>query len=89
MPLERHLREPLEVDWSFQVIGPEERLVAFRDCSSGNITSWQWDFGDGKTSSERHPTHQFQEPGEYIVTLHVEGPAGKARRTKVWDVTLP
>ena len=29
------------------------------------------------------------EPGEYIVTLHVEGPAGKDRRTKVWDVTLP
>jgi len=89
MPIEKSLRKPVEADWSFQVVSPEDRVVAFRDRSYGNITSWHWDFGDGKSSSDRHPTHRYEKAGEFIVTLHVEGTDGKARRAKVWDVTLP
>ncbi len=89
MPIERTLRKSVEADWSFQVISPGDRIVAFRDRSNGNISSWRWDFGDGKFSTERHPTHRYREPGEFIVTLYVEGPDGKARRAKIWDVTLP
>jgi hypothetical protein len=89
MPIEPALRKPIEADWSFLVIDRGDRLVAFRDQSYGEITSWRWDFGDGQSSTERHPIHQYQEGGEFIVTLHIEGPAGKDRRTKVWDVTLP
>lgn len=89
MPIEKSLRKPVEADWSFQVLSEEERQVAFRDRSYGNITSWRWDFGDGQSSRERHPIHRYERPGEFIVTLFVEGPEGKARRAKVWDVTLP
>ncbi|MEZ6146745.1 MAG: PKD domain-containing protein [Planctomycetaceae bacterium] len=89
MPVEAKLRKPMEANWSFQVVSQSDRIVAFRDESFGDMTAWNWDFGDGKTSSEQHPTHQYQEGGEYIVTLKVEGPAGKDRRTKIWDVTLP
>ena len=55
----------------------------------GGLLAYAWDFGDGRSSTERHPTHRYDEPGEFIVTLHVEGPEGKARRAKIWDVTLP
>ena len=89
MPIEKHLRKAVEADWSFKVISQSDRLVAFRDHSYGNITSRRWDFGDGQFSAERHPTHRYQEPGEYVVTLYVKGPEGEARRAKVWDVTLP
>lgn len=89
MPIEKSLRKPVEADWSFQVISQEDRTVAFRDRSYGNIKTWRWEFGDGKTSSERDPIHHYEKPGEFIVTLRVEGPQGKAKRTKVWDVTLP
>ncbi|MSR59936.1 MAG: PKD domain-containing protein [Planctomycetaceae bacterium] len=89
MPLEKSLRKPVEADWSFQVVSQDDRIVAFRDRSFGNITAWRWDFGDGTSSTERHPTHHYERAGEFIVTLKVEGPAGKARRAKVWDVTLP
>ena len=89
MPIEKSLRKSIEADWSFQVVSQEDRVVAFRDRSYGNITSWRWDFGDGKSSSERQPTHHYEKEGEFIVTLRVEGPEGKSRRTKVWDVTLP
>jgi len=89
MPIENNLRKPVEADWSFQVVSQEDRVVAFRDRSYGKITSWHWNFGDGNSSTERHPTHRYEKSGEFIVTLKVEGPDGKARRAKVWDVTLP
>ena len=88
-PMEKHLRKQLEADWSFQVVSRKDRVVAFRDQSHGSITSRRWDFGDGKSSTERHPTHRFEKPGEFIVTLHIKGPKGEARRAKIWDVTLP
>jgi PKD repeat protein len=66
----------------------DRRLVAFQDMSHGDIKSWTWDFGDGATSTEQHPLHSYKEAGDYVVTLYVEGPAGKARRTKVRDVAV-
>ena len=66
----------------------DRRLVAFRDVSFGPVTSWRWEFGDGSHSEERHPVHAYEKSGEYIVTLSVDGPKGKAKRTKVWDVVL-
>ena len=89
MPIEKTLRKPIEADWSFQLVNPEDRVVAFRDRSYGEITSWHWDFGDGESSTERHPIHRYGKSDYFIVTLIVEGPDGKSRRGKVWDVTLP
>jgi PKD repeat protein len=51
--------------------------VSFTDVSTvPGPTSWHWDFGDGTTSSDRNPTHVFQEDGAYSVTLTVTGSAG-------------
>jgi hypothetical protein len=88
MPIEPDLRKPVEADWSFQVVDMDRRLVAFKDESYGPVTSWKWEFGDGKTSSERYPIHQYEKAGEYVVTLYIDGPKGKSRRAKVWDVVL-
>ena len=63
-------------------------VVQFTDQSKGAPTAWRWEFGDGKTSADRHPQHAYEKPGEYVVTLSVDGPKGKDRRTKVWDVVL-
>lgn len=38
--------------------------------------NWYWDFGDGITSTETHPSHQYTEPGEYFVTLMVNSALG-------------
>jgi hypothetical protein len=88
MALEPALHKPIEPDWSFQVLDMDRRLVAFQDRSYGKITSWRWDFGDNSAASEQHPVHKYDKAGEYVVTLYVEGPSGKARRSKVWDVVL-
>lgn len=29
---------------------------------------YYWNFGDGKTSNEAHPTHQYEQPGYYVVS---------------------
>jgi hypothetical protein len=88
MPLEKQFLKPIEAQWSFQVIDMERRLVAFKDMSYGNITSWKWDFGDGTTSTEQHPIHKYEKPGEFVVVLDIEGPEGKSRHSKVWDVKV-
>lgn len=89
MPIETQLRKPVEANWVFSVIHPENRTVSFRDRSYGKITDWKWEFGDGQFSNEQNPIHTYDKAGEYVVTLFVEGPEGKDRRAKVWDVTLP
>ncbi|WP_299452742.1 Ig-like domain-containing protein [uncultured Microscilla sp.] len=38
----------------------------------GNIVKWNWDFGDGTTSTLQNPTHMYAAAGTYVVTLRVE-----------------
>ena len=37
--------------------------------ASGNATSWNWDFGDGNSSSEQNPNHTYSELSAYTVSL--------------------
>ena len=64
------------------------RMVSFTDKSQGEISSWMWDFGDGASSDQQHPTHSYSKPGHYVVTLSITGTAGTSRLSKVWDVAL-
>ncbi|RYZ50709.1 MAG: PKD domain-containing protein, partial [Chitinophagaceae bacterium] len=49
----------------------EDKLFRqFRDRSVG-ATTWQWDFGDGTTSDQQHPTHRYTQTGTYTVQLTV------------------
>ena len=50
--------------------------VAFTDASTGNVTAWAWDFGDGNTSTDRNATHTYAAPGLYSVTLNASNPYG-------------
>jgi len=52
--------------------------IRFTDESTGGITSWHWDFGDGSTSTLQHPSHTYTKKGEYTVTLMVENRYGTA-----------
>jgi hypothetical protein len=88
MPLEERFRKGIEATWQFQVLDMNRRLVAFQDMSHGNINSWKWDFGDGETSADQHPLHSYEKAGEYVVTLYIEGAAGKARHTRVRAVAV-
>ena len=40
-------------------------------CSTGAVATYRWDFGDGEDSDSRKPSHTFENPGTYNVTLEV------------------
>lgn len=88
MPLESKYQKSFEAQWSFIVTDMEKRQVTFKDESKGEITSWNWDFGDSTSSTEQNPVHHYKQAGKYIVILNIEGPAGKSRMAKVWDVAV-
>jgi PKD repeat protein len=52
--------------------------VQFTDASTGNPTTWSWDFGDGGSSTARNPSHTYAQTGTYTVTLTV----GRDSQTK-------
>ncbi|WP_215225315.1 T9SS type B sorting domain-containing protein [Echinicola shivajiensis] len=45
--------------------------VAFRSNTPEEVIAWEWDFGDGTSSEEANPVHEFVKEGEYEVTLRV------------------
>ncbi|HEX9162157.1 MAG TPA: PKD domain-containing protein, partial [Thermoanaerobaculia bacterium] len=45
--------------------------VAFSDGSTGGVTSWVWNFGDGTASSVQNPVKTYANAGSYNVTLTV------------------
>ena len=45
--------------------------VSFTDLSTGAVIEWNWDFGDGTTSTDQNPTHLFPGTGLFTVTLDV------------------
>ncbi|PSL07024.1 PKD domain-containing protein [Haloactinopolyspora alba] len=58
---------PLEVDFSSE--GTHH--------PSGLPMTYHWDFGDGTTSSEAHPSHTYTEPGSYTALLTVTDSHGR------------
>ncbi|MEO8435564.1 MAG: PKD domain-containing protein [Pyrinomonadaceae bacterium] len=58
------------------LIGTDTRFVDRSTDPDGRIVSWNWNFGDGTTSSERNPFHTFSAPGDYTVSLTVTDEAG-------------
>jgi len=45
--------------------------VQFEDLSTGRVEEWLWTFGDGETSTEQSPVHEYAEPDTYDVKLTV------------------
>ncbi|MFT4984880.1 MAG: hypothetical protein ACI8U0_000503 [Flavobacteriales bacterium] len=54
----------IDADFSYVNIGSYYSFV-----SSGTGTEYSWDFGDGNSSIEENPTHQFSFPNAYNVCM--------------------
>ena len=46
-----------------------------------DLTSWEWDFGDGVMSNEQNPSHVYNYPGLYYVWLTIEDENGCTHKT--------
>lgn len=57
-------------------------VVRFQDQSTGGITSWFWDFGNGATATLQNPSTTYFTPGSYTVTLTVTNSQGTNTLTR-------
>ncbi len=61
------------VAFSFEPTAPVTgQAVTFTDTSTGNPSSWRWDFGDGTTSELQNPIHAYSTTGTFVATLQVD-----------------
>ena len=74
----------------------DDANIVFTDQSTGNISTWDWTFGDGGTSNVNNPTHQFLEIGTFnveLVVTDIHGCTGSVDQlvtiAPVYDVVIP
>jgi PKD repeat protein len=83
------LHPPLETDfYASPTSGCPPLTVNFTDISTGTVTSWLWNFGDGITDTLQNPSHIYSLNGVYTVTLTISGPAGTVQEEKSEYITV-
>jgi PKD repeat protein len=77
-------------DFTFSPSGGDVPLyVSFTDTSTGDPTSWAWNFGDGGTSNAEQPTHTYNDDGTFVVRLTVTNTEGTSFVEKTITVSAP
>ena len=70
---------PVNITLPIAAFTPAANICSFNvnlTNQSLNASSYAWNFGDNTTSNLANPTHSYQNPGNYLITLHVTTPAG-------------
>lgn len=60
--------------------------VAFTDLSTGGITNWSWDFGDGSTSATSDPMHTYLSNDLFTACLTASNPLGSSSVCKEVEI---
>ncbi len=69
--------------------GCDNLVVTFTDLSNNTPVSWEWNFGDGSsTSSDTDPVHTYATPGSYTVSLTVTNAFGNDTETMTDYITV-
>ena len=78
----------LEINSDEQVQVSEE--VIFESVISNEFIAWEWEFGDGNSSNEKDPIHQFQKSGTFEVILKAFDAYGcSSQESKTVQVSNP
>ncbi len=68
--------------WRYEQDTLDPKQFDFHDLSFYEPGLWSWDFGDGNSSTERHPVHTYATPGTYEVCLTVSNSNGSHTHCK-------
>ncbi|REJ85288.1 MAG: PKD domain-containing protein [Bacteroidetes bacterium] len=75
MPARINVKEPIADFSTPDLMACAPSLVNFTDLSV-DADSWLWDFGDNTTSTNKNPSHIYNDPGIYTVSLIVKSNTG-------------
>jgi hypothetical protein len=87
-PLDGSLCDTLGLDnvpvawWRYEQDTLSPGVLEFTDLSYHEPATWSWDFGDGTSSSERHPVHTYTNTGSWQVCLTVSNDNGSDTHCK-------
>lgn len=74
-------RVPVASAHADKTIGKTPLTVKFNGDATvdpdGDDLKYEWNFGDGETSAEKNPVHEYKKPGEYKVSFSVSDPSGE------------
>jgi|5_EtaG_2_1085323.scaffolds.fasta_scaffold00039_79 gliding motility-associated-like protein len=87
-----HPMPEAEFTFSNQCYGTTIPFVDGTTIASGNVSNWQWYFGDGNTSIQQSPQHNYNAEGIYSATLVVTSNNGCKDTIKhfveVWPIPV-
>jgi agmatine deiminase len=69
--------------------GPAPFEVQFTDLSTESPSVWEWDFGDGGTSTDQHPVYTYNADGTYTVSLTARSASGADTLVQVDLINVP
>jgi PKD repeat protein len=69
------IQRPPRASFTTEING---QTVAFTDTSTGNPTSWHWDFGDGNESTQQNPVHTYVGTGPFTVIFTARNSVGES-----------
>jgi len=64
-----HARIDVTADVTF---GPAPLLVSFTGSTTRPAIGWEWDFGDGGSSADQNPSHEYAGPGYFTVATTIQ-----------------
>ncbi len=71
-----------------RTVGPAPIEVHFKNLTTGSASTYEWSFGDHCYSHEFEPSHVYDVPGTYQVSLKAEGPGGKDYKKRYAFITV-
>lgn len=87
-PVDALVLPPPSAAFSASTVSGEAPLgVSFTNTTTGAVTSYSWDFGNGQSSSATSPSTRYGAPGSYVVTLRSVGVGGSSDASQTITVT--
>ena len=71
--------------FDYQVDGIKVQFTNY----STDATTYLWDFGDGNTSTEENPLHEYTESGNFIITFTATGDGGSKTIKEMLKIQKP
>lgn len=69
--------------------GQAPLAVQFTDTSTGSPTNWDWNFGDGTSSTAQNPSHVYNSAGSFTATLTVTSGSSASHTITVTNAPGP